>query len=290
MQAPSSSPQSPSEVWLLISLNCGELRSRDSLCNCRLQLFRLFHQAAVAALPPPPAEFGGEPPRWPIMPVAFIELLLSLRQFLQALERFINLLIALLLLSALHCFVLVFELVQLELEQIGQILGICLRDCDPLPLPLLSRMRPVFRGKGFQPASVVAEISAPAAWLRLAFARQDPPRLFPFPRWHFSNTPTAFGNFHPPDRAPRRWNRSTRFCACVCKRLCTRARVFRPSWYSFSAISSFLRIRLKVPLMISFCCLLKPSWFLSLLLPCLAGLLSAPAGFDYTSAQKDAPR
>ncbi len=87
------------------------------------QLFRLLHQLLLALTSGARRiRRGSSSLGHPL--AAFIELLLSLRQLFQSLKRFVDLLIAFLPLSALDCFVLVFEFVHFKLEQIGQVLGI----------------------------------------------------------------------------------------------------------------------------------------------------------------------
>ncbi|MBP1596497.1 MAG: hypothetical protein H6Q05_1874 [Acidobacteria bacterium] len=59
--------------------------------------------------------------------VAFVELLLALRELLEAFRSLVDLLVASLLFAALHGFILVLELVHLKLEEVGQVLGSRLR-------------------------------------------------------------------------------------------------------------------------------------------------------------------
>ena len=74
----------------------------------------------------------------PALPLGF--LLLPPRQLLQLLGELVDLLVAALLLGALLHLVLVRELVELELEQVGEILGhLALPPPPPPPPPLLLR-------------------------------------------------------------------------------------------------------------------------------------------------------
>src|SRR5690606_246318 len=72
-------------------------------------------------------------------PLAFELLLLPSRQLAQSLERRVHTLLRLLPLSLLHCLVLVAQLVQLQLEQVGQVLGIRCRTTAAASALLLHR-------------------------------------------------------------------------------------------------------------------------------------------------------
>src|SRR5690606_19268763 len=62
---------------------------------------------------------------------AFVHLLLAPRELLEPLERLVDARVPLLLLAPLEAFVLVAELVHLELEQVGQLLALRRRPIPP---------------------------------------------------------------------------------------------------------------------------------------------------------------
>ena len=94
------------------------LLARELLEPAR-RFFDLLRELTLASPPPPPPPLGLR--RQAALPLGF--LLLPPRELLQLLEQLVDLLVAALLLGALLHLVLVRELVELELEEIGEILA-----------------------------------------------------------------------------------------------------------------------------------------------------------------------
>ena len=232
-----------------VSCMAGEDFSRASRSSRRASSSVCSRQLALGAAAATPPMLGG-PPDW--RRIALRLLLLALGQLAQPLERGVDLVVRLLLLAALHGLVLVLQLVQLQLEQVGQLLRVHalaaaalafaaeadldvaeggLRALQVLERALLGRQRLL--------GLLRLELPAGGRHLDLAAARSDC---------------AVLAKPEPGSSTPRFAMRWISDCTWSWSRPCTRARVrrgLRP--YCLSALRARSRTSLKVAAMIWRC-------------------------------------